>query len=102
MSTDNHPVSPVSNPAHAADDASRLRELGERLAAVRYRLDGQAPADPNHPAAAGEAYAFLDPLTDDELRSLGARLAHRLLMELDMHLAAGRLLDMDIIEQRAG
>jgi uncharacterized protein len=57
-------------------DTSRLRELGELLGTVRSRLGDQAPET--------------------------VRVAHSYLRELDRQLAAGNLLDMGILEQRAG
>jgi uncharacterized protein len=57
-------------------DASRLQELGELLGTVRSRLGDRAPDT--------------------------VRVAHSYLRELDRQLAAGNLLDMGILEQRAG
>jgi hypothetical protein len=45
---------------------------------------------------------YLDSMTHQERAALTGQVARRLLGELDGHLAAGRLLDFDILEQRAG
>lgn len=54
------------------------------------------------PATAASCDPALDMLTRTELIALSAQLGRSYLAELDRHLAAGRLLDLDILEQRAG
>jgi hypothetical protein len=92
---------PDEQPRHPdpAADTGALDELGDRLAALLRRLGRpdtavRRPADVPDPA--------LDALSQEELIAASARTGRAYLAELDRHLAAGRLLDMDILEQRAG
>lgn len=80
-------------------DTSALDELGDSLAAVLSRLGLPGTAARR---AAGAADPALDALTRPELIALSARTGRSYLAELDRHLRAGRLLDMAILEQRAG
>jgi len=84
------------------DDRAAGREtldsLASRLRLILGRLD--RPEVPG--LAVGEPDPALDRLTQQELTSLSARIGLSYLAELDRHLAAGRLLDMDVLEQRAG
>jgi hypothetical protein len=85
----------------AADGASQpdehgLAELRRLLAALLARSGhGQLP-QPDH------GLGQLDSMTAEERTALAGQVARRLLRELDRHLAAGRLLDLGILEQRAG
>lgn len=76
-----------------------LDALAGRLRLVLHRL-----GRPEVPGlrAAGEPDPALDRLTQQELISLSAQLGRSYLAELDRQLAAGRMLDMGILEQRAG
>jgi hypothetical protein len=86
----------------AADPAAStdvLDAIAGRLCRVLRRLGWPGIVTP---ATATSCDPALDMLTRPELTALSAQLGRSYLAELDRHLAAGRLLDLEILEQRAG